>query len=98
MKKTKLILLSSIMALASFTGASGQTKKSKAKNPPVFTNFVYQGDDQIYKDNPLKDDEFYTPILQGTYPDPAITKKGDDYYLVASFFAMFPVKYLILAT
>lgn len=90
MKKTKLILLSSIMALASFTGASGQTKKSKAKNPPVFTNFVYQGDDQIYKDNPLKDDEFYTPILQGTYPDPAITKKGDDYYLVASSFAMFP--------
>lgn len=90
MKKTQLVFLSTIMALASLTGANGQAKKNKVKNPPVFTNFVYQGDDQIYKDNPLKDDEFYTPILQGTYPDPAITKKGDDYYMVASSFAMFP--------
>jgi len=35
-------------------------------------------------------DEFYNPVLQGCYPDPAITRKGDDYYLVCSSFAMFP--------
>jgi len=57
---------------------------------PLFSQFVYQGQDQIYEDNLLKPDEFYTPILQGCYPDPSITKKGDDYYLVNSSFAFFP--------
>lgn len=60
------------------------------KNAPLFSRVVYQGDDQIYKDFPLKPDEFYNPILQGCYPDPSITRKGDDYYLVCSSFAMFP--------
>src|SRR5690606_16472605 len=40
--------------------------------------------------NPLEPDEFYNPILQGTYPDPAIARKGDDYYMVVSSFSMFP--------
>lgn len=79
-----LILAAFPIVLFSFTGLS------QNNNYPVFSNFVYQGDDQVYKDNPLKPDEFYTPILQGCYPDPAITKKGDDYYLVCSSFAMFP--------
>lgn len=57
---------------------------------PLFKKFVYQGDDEIYKNNPLAVDEFYSPILQGCYPDPSITKKGDDYYLVCSSFAFFP--------
>lgn len=57
---------------------------------PKFTNFIYTGNDQIYNDQPLKSDEFYIPILQGCYPDPSITRKGDDYYLVTSSFAMFP--------
>ncbi|MFH0758192.1 MAG: glycoside hydrolase family 43 protein [Bacteroidota bacterium] len=61
-----------------------------ASNSPVFSNLVYQGDDQVYKDYPLKPDEFYNPVLQGCYPDPSITRKGDDYYLVCSSFAMFP--------
>src|SRR5690606_30505928 len=69
---------------------SAQSKKKQAKNAPVFSNVVYKGDDKIYKDNPLGPDEFYNPILQGCYPDPAITRKGDDYYLVCSSFAMFP--------
>lgn len=56
----------------------------------VFSNFSYKGKDKIYQENLLKDDEFYSPILQGCYPDPSITRKGDDYYLVNSSFAMFP--------
>jgi len=71
-----------------FTMVNAQSKKGK--NAPVFSNFVYEGNDQVYKDNPLKENEFYTPILQGCYPDPAITRKGDDYYMVCSSFAMFP--------
>ncbi len=87
MKKTQVLLLLSIV-LFSFTGANSQNKSKN--NAPLFSNFTYQGDDQVYKDNPLKSDEFYTPILQGCYPDPAITRKGDDYYMVCSSFAMFP--------
>lgn len=60
------------------------------KYAPVFTQFTYQGEDEIYKENPLRPDEFYNPILQGCYPDPSITRKGNDYYLVCSSFAMFP--------
>lgn len=57
---------------------------------PTFSRVVYQGEDQVYEDYPLGPDEFYNPILQGCYPDPAITRKGEDYYLVCSSFAMFP--------
>lgn len=67
-------------ALLSVTTTSAQT----------FSDFNYRGNDKIYNDNPLKPDEFYSPILQGCYPDPSITKKGEDYYLVNSSFSMFP--------
>lgn len=60
------------------------------KSVPTFSEVVYQGNDQVYKDYPLEPDEFYNPILQGCYPDPAITRKEEDYYLVCSSFAMFP--------
>lgn len=73
-----------------FYSLSVEGKNKPAKNGPVFSQFIYQGNEQIYKDNPLKPDEFYNPILQGCYPDPAITRKGDDYYLVCSSFTMFP--------
>lgn len=67
-------------ALLSVTTISAQT----------FSDFNYRGNDKIYNDNPLKPDEFYSPILQGCYPDPSITRKGEDYYLVNSSFSMFP--------
>ena len=60
------------------------------KNKPLFTEFRYEGNDRIYKENPLLEDEFYTPILQGCYPDPSICRRGNDYFLVCSSFAMFP--------
>ncbi len=63
---------------------------SQSKNAPLFSNVIYQGNDKVYKDHPLAEDEFYNPILQGCYPDPAITRKGDDYYMVVSSFVMFP--------
>lgn len=57
---------------------------------PIFTQYRYEGKDEIYRANPLSSNEFYNPILQGCYPDPSITRKGKDYYLVNSTFAMFP--------
>lgn len=83
--KGKIIFLTTV-----FTALFSVMAFSQAANSPVFTNFVYEGNDQVYNDNPLKPGEFYNPILQGCYPDPAITKKGDDYFLVCSSFAMFP--------
>ncbi|WP_207423474.1 glycoside hydrolase family 43 protein [Desertivirga brevis] len=72
------------------SNASSQTTVKTSKDAPVFSQFTYKGNDRIYNENPLKDDEFYTPILQGCYPDPSITRKGNDYYLVNSSFAMVP--------
>ncbi|HEY0412850.1 MAG TPA: glycoside hydrolase family 43 protein [Allosphingosinicella sp.] len=34
--------------------------------------------------------EYRNPILQGFYPDPSVTRVGNDYYLVTSTFAWFP--------
>lgn len=79
-----------IILLTLTVSAANHSKKDKTSNAPVFSNFVYQGNDDVYKNYPLQDDEFYNPILQGCYPDPALTRKGDDYYLVCSSFAMFP--------
>ncbi|MCP2029859.1 alpha-N-arabinofuranosidase [Flavobacterium sp. HSC-32F16] len=86
-KRNTFFLLAATL-LCFYTGTA--QKKMQSKKTAVFSNVVYSGDDQIYKNNPLKTDEFYTPVLQGCYPDPAITKKGDDYYMVCSSFAMFP--------
>ena len=75
-----------------FSSALVEAKGSRKvpKDAPLFTQFSYKGNDLIYKENPLQDGEFYTPILQGCFPDPSITRKGDDYYIVCSSFAMWP--------
>ncbi|WP_291528965.1 glycoside hydrolase family 43 protein [Bacteroides sp. UBA939] len=78
------------MAMFSMVGFAQGSKGKKVKNAPVFSQVVYQGDDKVYNENPLKAGEFFNPILQGCYPDPAIVRKGDDYFLVCSSFAMFP--------
>lgn len=87
--KAKTVALT-MSALLSFNYASSQKIAKNVKDAPVFSNFTYKGNDNIYNENPLKPDEFYTPILQGCYPDPSITRKGEDYYLVNSSFSMFP--------
>lgn len=78
------------LCMIMFFAIEANGKGKMAKNAPVFTEFTYQGEDGVYKNHLLKADEFYNPILQGCYPDPSITRKGNDYYLVCSSFAMFP--------
>ncbi|GGF02071.1 glycoside hydrolase family 43 protein [Flavobacterium limi] len=94
MKQKPIFFLLSISLLFLFSFNEATVKdtlpKLKTERGPVFSNVIYQGDDNIYKNNPLKPNEFYSPVLQGCYPDPAITRKGDDYYMVCSSFAMFP--------
>jgi len=53
-----------------------------------FERFSYQGHAQ--ENVRPRDGEFVNPILSGYYPDPSITRVGDDYYLVNSSFTNFP--------
>lgn len=91
LKNRRVVLWCAFMAFFTMLGSNGicQTNK-RIKNAPIFSDFEYKGSDKVYTDNPLKAGEFYNPILQGCYPDPAITRKGDDYYVVNSSFAMVP--------
>lgn len=92
MKKRKTIFIALLAILFSCAAVKNNEKQQEQppQGVPLFSEVVYQGDDAWYNDYPLEADEFYNPILQGCYPDPAITRKGDDYYLVCSSFAMFP--------
>ncbi len=78
------------LSLALIGASAADISAQKTAPAATFTNWTYTGEDDIYNANPLKQNEFYSPILQGCYPDPAICRKGDDYYLVNSSFAMFP--------
>jgi len=54
-----------------------------------FDWFEYRGADPAHA-QPIGAGEYRNPILQGFYPDPSITRVGDDYYLVTSTFSYFP--------
>lgn len=86
--KTRIVVACLSLTLVTM-GATGENGK-RGKDKPVFTQVIYRGNDAVYQKYPLATDQFYNPIQQGCYPDPAITRKGDDYYLVCSSFAMFP--------
>jgi xylan 1,4-beta-xylosidase len=61
------------------------TKQSSA----TFNWFEYTGDDAIFA-TPLAKNEYQNPIVAGFYPDPSITRQGQDYYMVHSSFAYQP--------
>lgn len=73
------LLLAAAMTVASTSPATAQ--------PASFDWFEYRGDDGLPRPGP---GEYSNPVLQGFYPDPSITRVGDDYYLVNSTFAWFP--------
>lgn len=56
--------------------------------PARFERFTYDG--QSIEQVKAGPGEYINPILSGYYPDPTITRVGDDYYLVNSSFAHFP--------
>ncbi len=53
-----------------------------------FERFTYQGKAQ--ERVAAAPGDYRNPILSGYYPDPSVTRVGDDYYLVNSSFAHFP--------
>ncbi|RZJ98601.1 MAG: glycoside hydrolase family 43 protein [Brevundimonas sp.] len=55
----------------------------------AFAWFEYSGADAANAPAPT-DGQYANPILQGFYPDPSVTRVGEDYYLVTSTFSYFP--------
>lgn len=84
------LCLALTLGLSQSALAGTEAKTGSSGKAAVFSHFVYQGQDAVYQQHPLKEGEVYSPILQGCYPDPSICRKGNDYYLVNSSFAMFP--------
>lgn len=78
--------LAIIGSAALLAGASPQTMPQEAR----FDWFEYSGSDPVDASAKLKPGDYRNPILQGFYPDPSITRVGDDYYLVTSTFSYFP--------
>lgn len=79
MKRT---MISLAMILSFISPIFSQTSKT------VFSDFYYEGQDNLPSYN--AETHYLNPILSGCAPDPAITRKGDDYYLANSSFSYFP--------
>lgn len=71
--------LAAVSAAAHPVAAAGQTA--------VFDWFEYEGRDPLPEP---RVGEYANPVLTGFYPDPSITRVGDDFYLVTSTFSYFP--------
>ena len=83
----KLSLLSTVLLLCFIS-----CTEPLQPNVAVFENFIYEGNDTFYKENPLpNENSFYNPIIAGWCSDPSICSNGKgDYYLVSSTFSYFP--------
>jgi alpha-N-arabinofuranosidase len=73
-----------LAALALLTVAARPAEPTAA-----FDWFEYRGEDPTDR-VPLAPGDYRNPILKGFYPDPSLTRVGDDFYLVTSTFAWFP--------
>jgi xylan 1,4-beta-xylosidase len=78
--------LAILAALAMASPVAGQRAPADAR----FDWFEYTGDDPVYRGITPRAGEYVNPVLAGFYPDPSITRVGDDYYLVTSSFSYFP--------
>ena len=72
----------------------GGPSSSRAAASPAsvarFDWFEYSGRDSVYERLRAGPGDYVNPILAGFYPDPSITRVGEDYYLVTSTFTYFP--------
>lgn len=84
-------ILLSALTLGAFTQTYAADEPALTQHQPVatFDWFEYIGKDQQFAAE-LPNQTYQNPILPGFYPDPSITRKGDDYYLVNSSFAYTP--------
>jgi len=59
--------------------------------PPavLFDWFEYAGGDPVFG-QPIDESQYRNPVVAGFFPDPSITRRGTDYYMVHSSFAYTP--------
>ena len=88
MKFTSKLLLAATLGISTSTLANS-TENSSTEKTIDFYQFTYTGNDDVFSTS-IKANEYRNPILAGFYPDPSITRAGDDYYLVNSSFSYFP--------
>lgn len=80
-----------LAALVTFASCSPRAERGPvATSDPQFDWFAYEGGDSVYTTISVSANDYINPILSGFYPDPSITRVGDDFYLVNSTFAYFP--------
>ncbi|MCQ2975460.1 MAG: glycoside hydrolase family 43 protein [Bacteroidales bacterium] len=83
--KSKILLFFALLALCgcdpSLNINSGQA---------FFKYFKYESNDPYFDSTLLTKGKIFNPILQGTYPEPSICRKGNDYYMVVSTYSLFP--------
>lgn len=79
-------LMPAILSISLFA-APAQTAPAQTA-PAPFERFTYAG--KWAEKIMVKPGEYRNPILTGYYPDPSVTRVGDDYYLVNSSFAHYP--------
>ena len=64
----RIILLSLCMTMFSVAGFSQGAKGKKVKGAPVFLQAVYQGNDQVYNENPCRPVSFIIPFCKVVTP------------------------------
>lgn len=101
MVKKSLLLLPAFLFLMAGQACSQDSSPSAADpaepdqseatvSHPKFDWYKYAGNDPIYQDLSVGQDEYLNPINSGFYPDPSITRAGDDYYMIHSSFSYYP--------
>ena len=68
---------------------SSEPTKNSAATVAQFDWFEYQGQDAVFA-APLEPGQYQNPVLAGFFPDPSITRNGDDYYMTVSSFTYMP--------
>jgi len=85
-------LFALLLTLPTVAGTQPARRDPARSAAPVarFDWFAYSGHDSVYDVHPAGKGEYLNPILSGFYPDPALARVGNDYYLIGSTFAYFP--------
>lgn len=86
----KTIYASALMGLSLlFSGCQPEKPTDEISTIATFHWFDYQGQDAVFAE-PLAKGSYQNPVAAGFFPDPSITRRGDDYYMVLSSFSYTP--------
>src|SRR5690606_33886081 len=88
----KIRALAVALILSPSLGCAGAPEafQPTAAADPRFDWFEYTGRDPVFEQLPPSEGQYHNPVLAGFYPDPSITRVGDDFFLVNSTFTYFP--------